>query len=262
MTRDVIEDVRLLAPTSVRTDEVARARQWKKLSDAMTEEILSSRGEQPSGRVRAGASLRDGRTPHRRIYLVGAAVAAVAAAAVAVPLSLASTVPAATQVTKATGPVMKIASYRLRLPNSYRLTAATTVKCPVPFGFVTPGSSPTQWVAVGTASTAQSPDYASQMVAAANAEGSCISVVLAPPYTPTTANPDPDAGVLQNTQSVQVGSYQGRVGTWTLTSVANSSTAGTSQPALFVEMPVSGGQTQDLVAEPVKHFETHSGYAI
>ena len=63
MTRDVIEDVRLLAPTSVRTDEVARARQWKKLSDAMTEEISSSRGEHPSGRVRAGASLRDGRAP-------------------------------------------------------------------------------------------------------------------------------------------------------------------------------------------------------
>ena len=142
---------------------------------------------------------------------------------------------------------MRIASYRLRLPNSYRLTAATTVKCPVPFGFVKPGSSPTQWVAVGTAPTAQSPAYASQMVAAANAEGSCISIVLAPPYTPTTANPDPDAGVLQNTQSVQVGSYQGRVGTWTLTSEPNSSTVGTSQPALFVEMPVSGGQTQDLV---------------
>ena len=43
MTRDVIEDVRLLAPTSVRTDEVARARQWKKLANAMTEEISSSR---------------------------------------------------------------------------------------------------------------------------------------------------------------------------------------------------------------------------
>jgi len=247
MTSDAIEDVRLLAPTSVRTDEVSRARQWKKLANAMTEEISSSRVEHPSHRVRTGASLRDGRAAHRRIYLAGAAAAAVAAAAVAVPLSLGSTVPAATQATKTTGPVMRIASYRLRLPNSYRLTAATTVKCPVPFGFAKPGSSPTQWVAVGAAPTAQSPAYASQMVAAANAEGSCISVVLAPPYTPTTANPDRDAGVLQNTQSVQVGSYQGRVGTWTLTSEPNSSTVGTSQPALFVEIPVSGGKTQDLV---------------
>ena len=63
MTRDAIENVRLLAPSSVRTDEVARARQWRKLANAMTEEISSSCGEHPSHRVRAGASLRDGPRP-------------------------------------------------------------------------------------------------------------------------------------------------------------------------------------------------------
>ncbi len=246
MTKNAIEEVRLLAPFVETTSDLGRARQRRKLEDAIAAETTSSRHERSIASSSAAVALRARHVPRRRTYLAGAA-AAVAAVGIAIPLSLRTTVPTATRATKTAGPVMELDSYRLRLPSSYRLTAATTVTCPVPFGFVRPGSSPTQWVAVGTASTAQSPDYASQMVAAANAEGSCISIVLAPPYTPTTANPDPDAGVLQNTQSVQVGSYQGRVGTWTLTSEPNSSTVGSSQPALFVEMPVNGGQTQDLV---------------
>lgn len=92
------------------------------------------------------------------------------------------------------GPVMDLASYRLRLPSSYRLT--TTVSCPVSgVGFMSPGPVP----AGGESFRGDVPGYASQMVDAANAEGACLSAVLAPAYTPTAASPDPEAGSFEFT---------------------------------------------------------------
>lgn len=70
-------------------------------------------------------------------------------------------------------------------------------------------------------------------------------MVLAPPYTPTAADPDPEAGTLEGSAPVAVGAYEGRVGTWT--AVAKPSDATGQGVALFVEIPVGGGQTQDLV---------------
>jgi hypothetical protein len=151
----------------------------------------------------------------------------------------------ATRATKSYGPVIQLASYRLRLPTSYQLTAAATTTCPAPVGWVTPGSTPGAWVAVGGVSPAQTPGYAPQMVAAANAEGGCIFMVLAPAYTPTAADPDPEAGTLDTSQPVQVGPYEGSVGTWT--SVAEPSNVSSQQVALYVEIPLAGGQDQDLV---------------
>jgi hypothetical protein len=83
------------------------------------------------------------------------------------------------------------------------------------------------------------------MAAAANAEGGCIAMVLAPPYTPTTADPDPESGTFENTQPIQVGPYEGRVGTWTM--FAKPSNVATQQAGLYVEIPLAGGQDQDLV---------------
>jgi hypothetical protein len=82
------------------------------------------------------------------------------------------------------------------------------------------------------------------MAAAANADGGCIAMVLAPAYTPTAADPDPEAGTFENTQPVQVGPFQGREGTWT--TVAKPSDVATQQASLYVEIPVAGGQDRDL----------------
>jgi hypothetical protein len=190
--------------------------------------------------------VRTGLTRRRRSYLAGAAAAVVAAAGVAIPLSLGTTTPAATRITKGAAPVMALASYRLRLPKSYRLTAATTTVCPaLDVAFVSPDPTPGTWTADGTASAVQTPGYASDMAAAANAEGGCIAMVLAPPYTPTTADPDPESGTFENTQPVQVGPYEGRVGTWTM--FAKPSNVATQQAGLYVEIPLAGGQDRDLV---------------
>ena len=69
-------------------------------------------------------------------------------------------------------------------------------------------------------------------------------MVLAPPYTPTAANPDPEAGTFENSQRVQVGPYEGRVGTWT--AVYKPTGANSQEAALYVEIPLAGGQMQDL----------------
>lgn len=89
------------------------------------------------------------------------------------------------------------------------------------------------------------PPYESQMAVAANAQGGCISMVLAPPYTATAADPDPEAGTLESTQPVQVGRYEARAGTWT--SVSKPSGVRTEQWSLYIEIPLADGQTQDLV---------------
>jgi hypothetical protein len=146
-----------------------------------------------------------------------------------------------TPAVKAGGPVMDLASYRLRLPSNYRLTKTTDSSCPVEgVGF----SSPSHGHAGASSSTANVPGYATQLVAAANAEGACLYAVLAPPYTPTAADPDPEAGTYESSPPVQVGPYEGRAGTWT--AVAKPSGATSQQAALYVELPVAGGQMQDL----------------
>jgi hypothetical protein len=248
MNKEVVEEVRLLAPVVHTTSEMGRARQRRKLTDAIAAESTSARHEGLSESVSAVASVRTGLTRRRRGYLAGAVAAVVAAAGVAIPLSLGAATPVARRNTEsvAAAPVMALASYRLRLPKSYRLTAATTTVCPaLDVAFVSPDPTSGTWTAVGTAAPVHTPGYASGMAAAANAEGGCIAMVLAPPYTPTTADPDPEAGTFENTQPVQVGPYEGRVGTWTM--YAEPSDVATQQAGLYVQIPVAGGQDQDLV---------------
>lgn len=251
MTKDVIEEVRLLAPVVETTSEMGRARQHRKLTDAIAAESTSVRLQEPLESISPVASVRTGLTRRRRSYLAGAAAVVafvvVAAAGVAIPPSLGTATPAVTLITKGdAAPVMALASYRLRLPKSYRLTAATTTVCPaLDVAFVSPGPTSGTWTADGTASPVQTPGYASNMAAAANAEGGCIAMVLAPPYTPTAADPDPESGTFENTPPVQVGPYEGRVGTWTM--FAKPSNVATQQAGLYVEIPLADGQDQDLV---------------
>ncbi len=251
MTKDALEEVRLMGLVTETTSKVGRARQRRKLSDAIAAESTPVGQERAPAPVSAAASIRSRQGRRRRTYVVGAAAAIVVAAGVAIPLSLRTVAPAAgrgatraaTRPTKsAAAPTMELDSYRLRLPSSYRLTAATTVRCPVSgVGFITPDSTPPG----GTAWTAQVPVYASQVAVNANAEGGCITMVLAPPYTPSAADPDPEAGIFESTQPVHVGPYEGRAGTWA--TVAKDFGVATQQAALYVQIPVAGGQDQDLV---------------
>jgi hypothetical protein len=83
------------------------------------------------------------------------------------------------------------------------------------------------------------------MATAANAEGGWISMVLAPPYTPTAANPDPESGTFEDHTPVQVGPYVGHAGTWT--TFAKPSGTASEQAGLYVQIPLADGQAQDLV---------------
>jgi hypothetical protein len=148
----------------------------------------------------------------------------------------------------AAAPVMRLASYSLRLPADYRLTAETTSDCPtldVTFSRPEsaapghPGSRP-----AATASRADVPQYASLDATQAHAKGGCIGMVLAPPYTPTAASPDPETEGLTGAHAVQVGRYKGQAGTSTL--FAKPSDARSTLEWLYVEIPLANGQRQDL----------------
>lgn len=254
MTTDTIEAVRALAPAVATTTEGGRARQRRKLTDAMAAEASALRPERVLAPRVGDVPIPDRAARRRRLSLAGAAAVIVAAAAVALPLALQTSPPSAAHVTNTAksdkgaashlgaAPVMRLASYRLRLPHNYRLTAASATECPAAgVTFVGPGSSSNGT----TASSADVPDYAAQMAVNANAEGGCIFMVLAPPYTPTAADPDPEAGTFESTQPVQVGPYTGRVGSWT--SVAKPSGVATQQAALYVQIPLTSGQDRDLV---------------
>src|ERR1039458_460163 len=245
MTENAIEEARLLAPVVGATSEFERARQKRKLAGAIAAESPSPGRMGRFARERDVTSNRAVHGPRRRTYLAGAASLVVAAAAVAIPLALRANGPSTTGVPKSAAAVMELDSMRLRLPSSYRLTAATASNCPLlGVGFAMPASSGSANARTFVASPAETPPYASQIAAAANAEGGCIAMILAPPYTPTSTNPDPEAGSFENSPPVQVGPYQGRVGAWT--TVAKPSNVATQQAALYVEIPVAGGQFRDL----------------
>src|ERR1019366_9620198 len=93
--------------------------------------------------------------------------------------------------------------------------------------------------------TLTSPSYGLQVDAAGNAAGGCIFMVLAPPYTPTASQPDPEA-YFGDSQHVQVGPYVALIWTGSLT-YSKAPGDGPVETMLYVEIPLSGGQQQDLV---------------
>lgn len=178
-----------------------------------------------------------------------AAAAAVAVVALAPSAQHPNRPQPAASGTNAAAPVMHLASYRLRLPGGYRLTAETTSNCPpldVAFSRPAPaGSGPAGARPSVTASRADVPQYASVDATQAHAKGGCIGMVLAPPYTPTAASPDPESAGLAGAHAVRVGRYPGRAGTSTL--FAKPSDARSTLEWLYVEIPLADGQHQDLV---------------
>ncbi|MGH9106486.1 MAG: hypothetical protein ACRDZX_11765 [Acidimicrobiales bacterium] len=234
MNYEMIDRVRSLAPPVETTGELDRAHQRRKLDDAIAAEMVQPEISRALSRRRSWHSAL---ASHRRRYLAAAAAAAVAAAGTAVPLALgAGATTASRAMTKGGGPVMQLASYRLRLPRSYHLTAAAASDCHPMYMFGSPGG--------GSGTT---PSYASTDAAAATASGGCIAIVLAAPYTPTASQPDPEAAVGNaETHQVEVGPYNAWIYTGSLYYTAQTG-YGPVETVLFVELPLAGGKVQDLV---------------
>ena len=218
MNHDMIDRVRLLVPPAEVSETGRTEQRWKLELAIAAETALRSP-------VVTSSSRRRCRVPrsHRRVYLAGVAASLVAAAGVAVPLSLGAGSPAASHASNSRAPVIQIGSYRLRLPSSYRLTSADASGCQ-PFV------------------VAKLPD--SQVVHAASASEKCLYMETLPPYTPSGGG-DPNTSSLPDEQKVQVNQYDAQVGTTPPASVGGSAVAETT--TLYVEVPVAGGQIQDLV---------------
>jgi hypothetical protein len=173
------------------------------------------------------------RTVNRALTAVLAAAAAVA---ITVPLAIGGgSHPAAA------GPVLRLASHTFQLPAGYKLTAATSAPCHASVASVMPWDP--------NANDIRSPSSQTAMKAAASATGWCIAAVLAPPYTPTAAVPDPEAPVTR-AHPVQVGRYHGVIvhSPVLVFSVASIRAAKHHLfVQLFVQLPAGGGEMRDLV---------------
>ena len=180
------------------------------------------------------------RTVNRKLMAVLAAAAAVA---ITVPLAIGGgSHPAAAE------PVLRLASYTFQLPAGYKLTAATSAPC---HAFVT-AAALLPWDP--NFNDRRAPPGQTAMKAAASASGGCIAAMLAPPYTPTAAVPDPEAPVAR-AHPVQVGRYHGvivhslnhypPVLVFSVTGFRAAKHHLFTE--LFVPLPAGGGQMRDLV---------------
>ncbi len=121
MSRDAVEELRLIAPFIETPSQSARARQRRKLTEAIAAESTLSGRQRPLDRAIAAAPIRPFHLRRHGAYLAGAA-AAIVAAAVLIPLSLGTTgvtqkTPSAAKspasvIAKGAAPVMKLARYR------------------------------------------------------------------------------------------------------------------------------------------------------
>jgi hypothetical protein len=243
MSKDIIDDVRRCAPVVVATSEVNRDRQRRKLEDSIAAAALVEQSLGEGSHVNQIAPTHRNRARRLRPYLVGAA-AAVVAGIVAVPLSLGSPGPIAAAAVMKAGAV----TVDVRLPSDLHLTPASTPGCAQAVGDVSWASPDPTGSGVTTNSGAfpvTTPPYAASITAAANAQGECVFMALAQPYTPTTVNPDPESGTFESQSPIPVGPYEGRAGTWT--SYSKPSDTPTQNAALYVQIPLANGQSQDLV---------------
>lgn len=250
MKNDVIDRVRLLAPPVRPASDTARARQRRKLTDAIASESGS-----PSGARTHAAPQSQRLTPdrglRRRLYLSGAAALLLAAAAVAIPLSLTANGPSSSRGSRRGAPVMQLASYQLRLPPRFRLSATAT--CHPYLLFKAPTA---KW----DGKLPGVPSYATRIESAASATGGCVFMAALPPYAPTTATRDPEKAELLDAQQVQIGHYDAWIGAIDASVATRAPADGAvvlkpegprqalgRETMLFVELPLPGGQAQDLV---------------
>lgn len=175
----------------------------------------------------------------------GLAAAAITAAAITIPLAAGGGSQPATA-----GPVMRLASYTFSLPAGYRLTAATSPPCHAFAVIALPASLVPRHGPV-----TQNPPYGGQMKAAASESGGCILAVLAPPYSPAKAKPDPEAPAAAH--PVRVGRYHGAIihSRMLVTGLRNPRQAArhgirpgwNSFTQLYVQLPAGDGKMRDLV---------------
>ena len=176
------------------------------------------------------------RTVNRKLTAVLAAAAAVA---ITVPLTIGGgSHPAAA------GPVLRLASHTFQLPAGYTLTAAAAAPChaSVEAAALVPWDP-------NARDRRRAPPGQTAMQAAASAAGGCIAAMLAPPYTPTAAVPDPEAPV-DGAHPVQVGRYHGVIvhSPVLVFSVARFRAARRHLfTELFVPLPAGSGEMRDLV---------------
>jgi hypothetical protein len=260
MSNDVIDQIRLLAPVVEATSDIERARQRRKLTNAISAEAAtpevvgasSPRRKRWLARSSFAVSIRNGDARRRR-YLAGVAAAIVAAAAAALSLSLAGGASAT--------PILKLDSYSLRLSPQFHLTAATTTNCGLVA--VVGISAPT-----GDSSPISIPPVDQGNIAtAASASGACISMVLSPTYVPTPAATDPNVkpnstpetidglqAWLSSGPALETGTGNpgeviivGNNGQAPPLPSSGSSSAAPNALSLLIEVPGSGGTMQDLV---------------
>ena len=252
MSSDVIDEVRRLAPPVEPTSEPGRARQRQKLADAIAEGSGAATGG-GMARGRRSCQLPSGRGSRRRVHLVGAAATLVAAVATAIALSLHERSVAPARVPGPSAPVIRLASYRLRLPAGYRLSSAIPPDCH-PYLLFRPPTNPWNGRMPAIAR------YASRVTSGASAAGGCVFMALLPPYAPTATVPDPEEVAFSHPRQVQVGRYTAWTGTSDARDVARGTAEGlvVGKPAgatevlgnetmLYVEIRLADGQAQDLV---------------
>jgi len=260
MTNDVIDHIRLLAPVVEATSDIERARQRRKLTDAISAESIapavvgasSPRRERRLTRASVAVSIRNGHSRRGR-YLAIAAAAIVAAAAASLSLSLGGGASAS--------PILKLDSYSLRLSTQFHLTAATSTNCGlvavVGISAPTGDSSPIHIPAVDQ----------SNIATAASVSGACISMVLSPTYVPTPGIADPNLkpnstpetidglqAWLSSGPALKTGTGNpGRIiivgnnGQTPPLPSPGSSSAAPNALSLLIEVPGTGGTMQDLV---------------
>lgn len=164
-----------------------------------------------------------------------AAVACVTAAATAV-FSLGG-------VGTASGPQLRLASFKLGLPARAHVQSRGSRGC-LPAAVLYPGTS------APTGGPADPPE--SRVVSAVTAAGGCVSMLLTAPYAPGSAHAPFPLMDLQAARPVAIDSYHGLVGpaSWVGASgiVEGRPVSGaTAQSMLDLRVPAGGGQVEDLV---------------
>lgn len=243
MSRDIIDDVRRCAPDVALASRASRDRQRGKLEDAMAAAPTVEPSLRRETREHPAALPRRSLVRRLRPYLIGA-TAALVAASIAIPLSQGSPGAAAAAAVMRDGGL----TVHVRMPSSLRLTSASTSSCARAesgVSWVSPDLSGSGGQTTTGASSPTTPPYAASISAAANAQGECVVMALAQPYTPTAANPDPESGSFESQAPISVGPYEARAGTWT--SYVKPSDSPVQNAALYVQIPLASGQAQDLV---------------
>jgi len=266
MSNDVIDHIRLLAPVVEATSDIERARQRRKLTDAISAESIapavvgasSPRRERRLTRASVAVSIRNGHSRRGRyLAIAAAAIVAAAAAAAAAAASLSLSLGGGASAS----PILKLDSYSLRLSTQFHLTAATSTNC----GLV---------AVVGiSAPTGDSPPISippldqSIIATAASTSGACISMVLSPTYVPTPGIADPNLkpnstpetidglqAWLSSGPALETGTGNpGRIiivgnnGQTPPLPSPGSSSAAPNALSLLIEVPGTGGTMQDLV---------------